>query len=114
MEDYDKEIIEDSINETIEEDRKQFPQLMRRIKAGKRWLIENRLEVLQSKGLGKTFNFTRWMDNHSLYLDLYEEAYLKGLVGNKGYDLFNPEFIEDLMPMLKKIFEAKRFEDALI
>lgn len=104
----------DSINETIEEDRKQFPQLMRRIKAGKRWLVENRLEVLQYNNMSRDFNFTRWMNNYELYQNLYEKAYLKGLVNNKAYDLFNPEFIEDLMPMLKKIFEAKRFEDALI
>lgn len=103
----------DSINETIEEDRKQFPQLMRRIKAGKRWLVENRLEVLHSKGLGITFNFTRWMDNYELYQSLYEKAYIKGLVSNNSYDLFHPEFIEDLIPMLKKIFPEKRFKDAL-
>jgi len=105
--------IEDSINKTIEDNKKRFPQLLRRIKNGKRWLVNNRLEVLRYNNMESQFNFNRWIKNYDRYQDLFEEGYKKEMVSPPEHDLFNPKWIEDLIPMLKKIFPKKRFEDAL-
>ena len=105
--------IEDSINETFNIDPKANKQLLTRIKKGKRWLTINRLQWLQAKGLSTAYDHNRWTNNHNLYLELYDEAYKKGLVDVYQWELLNSWGIEDYMPTLRKIFKPSRFEEVL-
>jgi competence protein CoiA len=89
-------------------------KLINRIKAGKEWLILNRREWLDYHGQKHFFDFHRWVDNWHLYLDLFDEAYRQDLVEGDWLSLFHSWAIEDLMPELRKIFPAKRFEETAI
>lgn len=111
--DQEEKKMSESINESLDKVRKQNKPLMDRIKNGKRWLVENRLEVMKYNNMESQFNFQRWVDNLWKYWDLYNQAYLLHIVDTNQHDLFHPEWIEDLMPMLEKIFPKKRFKDAL-
>jgi hypothetical protein len=86
-------------------------KLLQRVKDGKEWLILNRLEWLDFHGQVHFFDLSRYYKNWNLYLDLFDEAYIQGLVEPEWHSLFNQWSIEDLMPELKKIFPAKRFKD---
>ena len=87
--------------------------LLQRIKAGKEWLIQNRLEWLDFHGQANCYDFHRWVNNWNLYLDLFDEAYKEGLVEGEWQGLFNSWGIEDLFPELHKIFPEHRFKDHL-
>lgn len=85
-------------------------KLLDRVKAGKEWLILNRLEWLDFHGYSHAYDLHRYMKNFDLYCDLFDEAYQQGLVEGEWFSLFHPWAIEDLMPELKKIFPESRFK----
>lgn len=88
--------------------------LLNRIKAGKEWLILNRLEWLDYHGQAHFYDFNRWVSNWNLYLDLCDEAYKQGLIEGDWISLFHSWSIEDLMPTLRKIFPESRFKNLSI